>query len=194
MRWMFLSVFLASSGCLFNVDGLKSEVPGPPGGGNTSSNLADGTPSDLAGTSGDDMGIAAPPDQGPVPPDLSPPFTPTHVSPGDFRLGTQPLTVTKSIETDPNGLMIDGAPAPPGVSFAVENNLAVLAVSQFNIDAGVTVRVFGALPLVVVSGSTITIAGNIDAGGHANAPGAGGSAPGAGTSAGNGRQLVRCRG
>src|SRR5690242_14174989 len=123
MRWMFFSVFLAS-GCFFNVDGLKADSD--PGGGNTSSvDLAGGTPSDMAVPYDLVGGIG---DMPAAPPDLAPPFSPTHVDPGDFRLGTQPLTVSTSIQTDPGSLLIDGQPALAGVSFAVENGLAVLAV------------------------------------------------------------------
>ena len=179
MRWMFFSVFLASSGCFFNVDGLKSESTDQPGGGNTELDLSDGTPSDLA-VVGDDMAGSGSLDMAGAPPDLAPPFTPTHVSADDFRLGTQPLTVTMSIQTDAANLLIDGQPAPAGVSFAVENGLAGIAASQVTVPANATVRVTGALPLVIVSGSSISVAGRIDISAHGVSPGAGGAGPGAG--------------
>src|SRR5438270_12138659 len=118
MRWMCLSVFLASHGCFFAVDGVKTASSDQPGGGNTD-DLA------VAAAVGDDLAMpSGPADMAMTkPPDLAPPFTPSHVSAGDFQLGTQPLTVTTSIRTDAANLLIDGAPAPACFSFAVENNL-----------------------------------------------------------------------
>src|SRR5438874_9636256 len=106
MRWMFFSVFLASAGCFFTVDGVKL-ASDQPGGGNTD-DLADGTPADLAVTpsGGDDLAMPMVPVDMAVPPgsDLAIPFTPSHIAASDFRLGTQPLTVTMTIRTDPGSL------------------------------------------------------------------------------------------
>src|SRR6266566_2987638 len=122
MRWMFFSVFLASGGCLFTVDGVNGASPDQSGGGNTI-DLAGGAPSDLA-VAGDDMAVSGSTDMATTPADLRPPFTPSHVSANDFQLGMQPLTVMTSIRTDSGNLLVDGAPVPSGVSFAIENNLA----------------------------------------------------------------------
>src|SRR5689334_19862710 len=142
MRWLFLSAFLASAGCFFQVDGLKSGDE--PGGGNA--DLATGASADLATGGGDgDLAVAGSPQDmaTTTPPDLAPPFTPSHISPSDFNLGTQPLTIMTSVRTDNGNLLVDGAPVPAGVSFTVENNLAVLAASQVTIPSGATVRVTG---------------------------------------------------
>src|SRR4051812_14021741 len=180
MRWLLLSAFLASAGCFFQVDGLKAADD--TGGGNATDDLADGTPGDMPGGAVD-MAVSQPGDMATTPPDLTPPFTPSHISSSDFQLGTQPLTIMTSIRTDSGNLLVDGAPAPAGVSFAVENGLAVLAASQVTVPSGATVRVTGALPLVIVSRSSISIAGTLDASAHGTQPGAGGS----GSSAGPGK-------
>ncbi|HEX8953250.1 MAG TPA: hypothetical protein VF945_15455, partial [Polyangia bacterium] len=137
MRWTLFSVFLVSGGCSFAVNGFQPASSDMPGGGNTSLDLAGAASSDLAVAGGADLSASPPVDMaGAPPPDLAPPYTPSHVSAGDFHLGTQPLTVMTSIRTDPGNLLVDGAPVPAGVSFAVENNLAVLAASAVNVPAG----------------------------------------------------------
>src|SRR5689334_3491296 len=97
MRWMFLSVCLAASGCFFVVDGEKPES-GQQGVGDTN-DLATGDVADLGAAASDDLagGATDLASAAASTTDLAAPFTPSHVSPDDFQEGTAPLTVTQTI-------------------------------------------------------------------------------------------------
>jgi hypothetical protein len=180
VRRLLLSAVLFA-GCQFTVSGLAIDSPG--GGGD----MAQPVTGDLSGADLLDLSIPdAPPVYDLVPPaDLAPPFTPSHISPVDLTIGTGDVSPTSTINTDGTVLQIDGAGPPPGTTFFLEaGKYAVLAVRNFTVASGKTVRVTGAYPLIVVASGSITIDGTLDAGGKTNAPGPGGSTPGMGSGAG----------
>jgi hypothetical protein len=180
VRRLFASALLFA-GCQFTVSGVASDSA--TGGGNG----GDLAGADLSMVDPMDMSMAdAPPMFDLVPPaDLQPPFTPSHVSAVDLTLGTGDVMPASSINTDGTSLQIDGASPPAGAVFFIEaGKYAVLAVRNFTIASGVTVRVSGAYPLVVVASGSINIAGTLDASGKKAGAGAGGGAPGLGPSPG----------
>jgi len=110
-------------------------------------------------------------------------FAPSHLTADWFARGQAPVSVSQSIDTD--ALTLDGRTAPAGVTFAVKDGLAVLAVSRFDVPALAVVRVRGSNPLVVVSATTIELRGALDGSARGNEPGPGGSPPDTGPGAGS---------
>jgi hypothetical protein len=114
-------------------------------------------------------------------------FVPLHVPEGGRKPGTGALELG-TITIDTTALSINGT-LPAGVTFdswpqTGGPELAVLHVSTLTVDAGATVHVVGARPLVVIASGAIEIDGRIDGSADHDVPGPGGALPGVGAGAG----------
>ncbi len=92
--------------------------------------------------------------------------------PGDgWRIDTIGATYDTEADTYNQG------PAPKSYLVAQSGNrmLRVVSVRDFTVDQNASLRVVGQYPLLVLSWSTITVAGTIDVSSRAGSPGAGGS-------------------
>jgi hypothetical protein len=131
-----------------------------------------------------------------VPPDAAPPAVPrdvVHVPEdgwfggdtavvwnADVTIDTTALTLTgPGVAGGIDGIVFDTRPQEPGGP-----ELAVMHLGDWTVSSGVTVRVVGNRPFVVVSSGDIVLEGVIDAGARGQAPGAGGAGPGQGDGAG----------
>lgn len=116
-------------------------------------------------------------------------FDALHVPTTGDVVGTQDLVFASNTTIDTGTLSI-GTPLPSGVTFDMwpqtsGGELAVLHVGRLLVPVGVTVRVIGSRPLVVISAGEIVVNGSIDVGARRDVPGAGGSGPGMGAGKGN---------
>ncbi len=96
---------------------------------------------------------------------------------GDFV-----FDVDTTIVTGPDAPVIEGVTLPDGVELVTVaqepsgSELAILRVKDLAINAGITVRVKGSRPFVVLA-NQVNISGILDGSGHQSEPGPGGSLP-----------------
>ena len=161
-------------------------------------------PSSLTpGTSGDaaaPLDASAPADADPAAPDAdNRPATPrdvVHVPENawlpsnmgvawnaDVAIDTSSLTITGPGADGMTSLVFMSSPHAPHDPSGPE--LALLYLADWTVAEGVTVRVTGSRPLVVISSGNIELRGVIDAGGHGLVSGPGGVAAGLGPGAGH---------
>lgn len=171
-------LLVLASGCVFHVAGIDS-------GGSSTDDGGGMAGEDLAGNviPGGGEDLATPPgpvDMATTPPDLQPlPLGLSHVPQHYLTDGTCELTVNTSIDT--TARTVDGASVPAGCMFVTDSeagglNVAVLVVHSLTVPAG-TVSVTGNVPLVVVAGTTINVAGVLDGSAKKATAGPGGGAP-----------------
>ena len=169
MRW-FLAFALCCSGCVFKLRSVDAGAGGDDFGG-----VAD------LGVGGDDLGdgdmaVAEPGDLAEGPDLATPLLTLSHVPQHYLTDGTCDLVVTTSIDTASR--KVDGSDVPAGCIFADETEtggllVAVLAAHSVVFNGNVVVT--GSAPLVVVSGTTISVNGAVDASAKGATAGPGGS-------------------
>jgi hypothetical protein len=129
-----------------------------------------------------------------VPPDGPPPFPPlpgnvVHVPEEGWFGGDAAVVWSANVTIDTTALTLTG-PGTGGLTFEMREHdppgsqIATLHLGDLTVASGVTVRVVGNRPLVVISSGSVTLSGVIDAGARDSIPGAGGGAPGQGTGPG----------
>ena len=107
-----------------------------------------------------------------------------HVPKEAESIGTGDLIfdVDTTIVTGPDAPVIEGVTLPDGVELATVaqepsgDELAILRVKDLAINAGITVRVKGTRPFVILS-NQVNISGVLDGSGHQSEPGPGGALP-----------------
>ncbi len=110
-------------------------------------------------------------------------FVPSHVSASAYKTNAGNLSGVTAIDT--TALTINGAAPPTGVTFAIDNGIAVLSIGTWNITTTVTVT--GNAPLAVIAAGSVVLSGNAALHADANlaTPGPGGNAPCSATGAGH---------
>ena len=110
-------------------------------------------------------------------------FVPSHVSASAYKTNAGNLSGVTAIDT--TALTINGAAPPTGVTFAIDNGIAVLSIGTWNITSTVTVT--GNAPLAVIAAGSVVLSGNAALHADANlaTPGPGGNAPCSATGAGH---------
>jgi hypothetical protein len=172
---------LALSACTFS----PSELSQGPGSGVDASGPVDSARPEVDATVPD----ATPAPDAPLPP----PSDVVHVPEEGWSGGPTPVAWNDDVTIDTTELTLTG----PGVAGGTEgivldvqeheppgSQIAVLHLGSLTVASGVTVRVVGDLPLVVLSSGSIRLEGVIDAGARRQSAGAGGAAPGQGRGAG----------
>lgn len=174
-RWRRLSAMALAllSACTFSPSPLEPS-PGADGG------------SPVDGTAPVDT-LPDAPDSGPsIPQDI------VHVPEDAWLISEQDVVWAADVAIDTTALTIGGpgADGMPALMFVASPHspegpeLALLYLADLTVAEGVTVRVTGSRPLVVIASGNIALGGVIDAGAHGAEPGPGGGGNGPGPGAG----------
>jgi hypothetical protein len=148
------------------------------------------TETDGFGTGGNaqDSSVVEPGDMATMvetPPDLTTPVDMARPLSFPSHVGYHFLDDSQLDWVPTNGTIIDTGemmlePQQAGVRMFAADEVVVMPLRSLTIGAGVTVRVVGIRPLIIVAGDSITIAagGFLDGGAHGGMPGPAGSLPG----------------